>query len=109
MSNDIGDQFNRDVLGATTASNAQMDVPEEFKHETLGVIHPGHEAVALLDPEYFTALKNYYSTWTISRNDAVISRSVMEFIITGILLTQGKLHGARVHRRHHPNAHPYLP
>ena len=53
MSNDIGDQFNRDVLGAVTASNAQMDVPEEFKHETLGVVHPGHEAVALLDPEYF--------------------------------------------------------
>jgi len=99
MSNDIGDQFNRDVLGAIAASNARMDVSEEFKHETLGVVHPGHAAVAMLDPEYFAALKNYYSTWTISRKDAVISRSVMEFIITGILLTQGKLHGARVHIR----------
>jgi hypothetical protein len=48
-----------------------------------------------LDPEYFAALQNYYSTWTISRKDAVLPRGVMEFIITGILLTQGKLHGAR--------------
>src|SRR3954453_5867527 len=55
---------------------------ENVAYETLGVVHPGHEAVALLDPEYFAALKNYYSTWTISRKDAVISRSVMEFIIT---------------------------
>src|SRR6478736_1061954 len=99
MSNDIGDQFNRDVLGAVTASNAQMDVPEEFKHETLGVVHPGHAAVLALDPEYFAALKNYYSTWTISRKDAALSRAVTEFIITGVLLTQGKLHGARVHVR----------
>jgi alkylhydroperoxidase/carboxymuconolactone decarboxylase family protein YurZ len=99
MGNDIGDQFNRDVLGTNAGSNAQMDVPDEFKRETLGVVHPGHEAVAQLDPEYFEALKNYYSTWTISRKDAVISRSVMEFIITGVLLTQGKLHGARVHIR----------
>ena len=45
------------------------------------------------------ALKNYYSTWTISRKDAAIPRSVMEFVITGILLTQGKIHGARVHVR----------
>jgi hypothetical protein len=30
-----------------------------------------------LDPEYFAALKNYYSTWTISRKYAVIPRSVM--------------------------------
>ena len=33
MSNDIGDQFNRDVLGTVSASKAQIDVPEEFKHE----------------------------------------------------------------------------
>jgi alkylhydroperoxidase/carboxymuconolactone decarboxylase family protein YurZ len=52
-----------------------------------------------LDPEYFLALKNYYSTWTISRKDAAISRAAKEFVITGILLTQGKLDGARVHIR----------
>ena len=99
MSNPIDDQFHRDVLGASAASDAPVSVPDDFRSETLGVVHPGHEAVAMLDPEYFAALKNYYSTWTISRKDAVISRSVMEFIITGVLLTQGKLHGARVHIR----------
>ena len=28
-----------------------------------------------LDPEYFAALKNYYSTWTISRKEPAISRA----------------------------------
>ena len=51
------------------------DVAEEFKNEILGVLHPGHEAVMELDPEYFAALKNYYSTWTISRKEAAISRA----------------------------------
>src|ERR1044072_4401042 len=97
MSAEIGDAFNREVLGSATAATAESKLPEDFKRETLGVTHPGHEAVMALDPEYFAALKNYYSTWTISRKDAAIPRSVMEFIITGILLTQGKMHGARVH------------
>src|SRR4029079_10695078 len=99
MSAGIGDAFNREILSGANPADEASRLPEDFRRETLGVVHPGHEAVALLDPEYFAALKNYYSTWTISRNDAVISRSVMEFIITGILLTQGKLHGARVHIR----------
>jgi alkylhydroperoxidase/carboxymuconolactone decarboxylase family protein YurZ len=99
MSNDIGDSFARDVLGTTGAGDDTSSLPEEFKRETLGVVHPGHLAVMELDPDYFSALKNYYSNWTISRKDAAISRQVTEFIITGILLTQGKLHGARVHVR----------
>ena len=52
-----------------------------------------------LDPEYFAALKNYYSTWTISRKEPAISHATKEFVITGILLTQGKMNGARVHIR----------
>jgi alkylhydroperoxidase/carboxymuconolactone decarboxylase family protein YurZ len=100
MTSDVGEQFNREVLGLTTNVDAKAaDLPEQFKRETLGVIHPGHEAVMHLDPEYFAALQNYYSSWTISRKDSAIPRSVIEFIITGILLTQGKLHGARVHVR----------
>jgi alkylhydroperoxidase/carboxymuconolactone decarboxylase family protein YurZ len=99
MSADIGDAFNRDILGSTGVREAASNLPEGFRNETLGVTHPGHEAVMALDPEYFAALKNYYSTWTISRKDAAIPRSVMEFVITGILLTQGKMHGARVHVR----------
>src|SRR4029078_4785435 len=99
MSGDIGDAFAREILGASQADAGASRLPEDFKNETLGVTHPGHEAVMALDPEYFSALKNYYSTWTISRKDAAISRSVMEFIITGVLLTQGKMHGARVHVR----------
>ncbi len=95
----IGDAFNRDILGSADASSPEAELPEDFKRETLGVTHPGHEAVLALDPEYFAALKNYYSTWTISRKDAAIPRPVMEFIITGVLLTQGKMHGARVHVR----------
>jgi alkylhydroperoxidase/carboxymuconolactone decarboxylase family protein YurZ len=75
------------------------DLTEEFNREILGVLHPGHKATMELDPEYFAALKNYYSTWTISRKDSALSRGVMEFIITGVLLTQGKMHGARVHIR----------
>ncbi|MEL0018672.1 MAG: carboxymuconolactone decarboxylase family protein [Rickettsiales bacterium] len=75
------------------------DVAEELKAEILGVLHPGHEAVMELDPEYFAALKNYYSTWTISRKDAAITRATKEFVITGVLLTQGKMNGARVHIR----------
>jgi len=75
------------------------DVAEEFKNEILGVLHPGHEAVMELDPEYFVALRNYYSTWTISRKEPAISRATKEFVITGILLTQGKMNGARVHIR----------
>ena len=75
------------------------DVAEEFKNEILGVLHPGHEAVMELDTEYFSALKNYYSTWTISREESAISRATKEFVITGILLTQGKMNGARVHIR----------
>ena len=74
-------------------------VAEEFKKEILGVLHPGHEAVIELDPDYFAALKNYYSTWTISRPDSAISRAAKEFVITGVLLTQGKMSGARVHIR----------
>src|SRR5689334_1203186 len=99
MSTGIGDAFNREVLGSADAASTTSDLPEDFKRETLGVTHPGHEAVMALDPGYFAALKNYYSTWTISRKDAAIPRPVMEFIITGILLTQGKMHGARVHVR----------
>jgi AhpD family alkylhydroperoxidase len=100
VSNDITDQFNRDILGASTdSSDRPVDVPDEFRRDTLGVLHPGHEAVVQLDPEYFAALQNYYSTWTISRKDSAIPRSVIEFIIIGVLLTQGKLHGARVHAR----------
>jgi alkylhydroperoxidase/carboxymuconolactone decarboxylase family protein YurZ len=99
MSNDIGDAFARDVLGAARAGDDTSSLSEDFKRETLGVVHPGHLAVMELDPDYFAALKNYYSTWTISRKDAAIPRHVTEFIITGILLTQGKLHGARVHVR----------
>ena len=75
------------------------DLRKEFESEILGVLHPGHEAVMELDPEYFAALKNYYSTWTISREDAAISRATKEFVISGILLTQGKMNGARVHIR----------
>jgi alkylhydroperoxidase/carboxymuconolactone decarboxylase family protein YurZ len=97
MSAGISDAFNRDILGGTNPADEASRLPEDFRRETLGVVHPGHEAVMALDPEYFAALKNYYSTWTISRKDAAISRSVMEFIITGVLLTQGKMHGARVH------------
>jgi alkylhydroperoxidase/carboxymuconolactone decarboxylase family protein YurZ len=97
MSGDIGDAFAREILGASQADAGASRLPEDFKNETLGVTHPGHEAVMALDPEYFAALKNYYSAWTISRKDAAIPRSVMEFVITGILLTQGKMHGARVH------------
>jgi alkylhydroperoxidase/carboxymuconolactone decarboxylase family protein YurZ len=99
MSTGIGDAFNREVLGSADAAATTSELPDDFKRETLGVTHPGHEAVMALDPEYFAALKNYYSTWTISRKDAAIPRSVMEFIITGILLAQGKMHGARVHVR----------
>jgi alkylhydroperoxidase/carboxymuconolactone decarboxylase family protein YurZ len=100
----VADQFNRDVLGMTEAPGMAAQpkgsaIAEEFARETLGVVHPGHLATMELDPDYFAALKNYYSTWTISRKDAAIPRSVMEFVITGILLTQGKLHGARVHIR----------
>ena len=101
----VTDEFNREVLGVTDAPGAAGAKPtgaaiaEEFARETLGVVHPGHLATMELDPEYFSALKNYYSTWTISRQDAAIPRSVMEFVITGVLLTQGKLHGARVHIR----------
>ena len=75
------------------------DVADEFRREILGVMHPGHQATMELDPEYFAALKNYYSTWTISRKNAAIPRTTMEFIIAGILLTQGKMHGAKVHVR----------
>ena len=99
MTADIGDEFSREILGIANPGRKPSALPDEFKRETLGVVHPGHEAVMALDPEYFGALKNYYSTWTISRPDAAIPRSVMEFIITGILLTQGKMHGARVHVR----------
>ena len=99
MGSETGDAFNREILGSAAAAAAGSDLPEDFKRETLGVTHPGHEAVMALDPEYFAALKNHYSTWTISRKDAAIPRPVMEFIITGILLTQGKMHGARVHAR----------
>ena len=98
MSGDIGDAFSRDVLGSAGGDDTSS-LPEDFKRETLGVVHPGHLAVMELDPGYFAALKNYYSTWTISRPDAAIPRHVTEFIITGILLTQGKLNGARVHVR----------
>jgi alkylhydroperoxidase/carboxymuconolactone decarboxylase family protein YurZ len=99
MSSDIGDAFAREVLGAADAGGGTSGLPDDFKRETLGVVHPGHQAVMELDPDYFAALKNYYSTWTISRKDAAIPRPVMEFIITGILLTQGKMNGARVHVR----------
>ena len=99
MSAGIGDAFNREILDSADAAGATSDLSADFKRETLGVTHPGHEAVMALDPEYFAALKNYYSTWTISRKDAAIPRSVIEFIITGVLLTQGKMHGARVHVR----------
>src|SRR5437868_307079 len=99
MSADIGNAFNREILGSANPEGGPSNLPVDFKSETLGVVHPGHEAVMALDPEYFAALKNYYSTWTISRKDAAIPRPVMEFIITGILLTQGKMHGARVHIR----------
>ena len=99
MTADIGDEFSREILGIANPGRKPSALPDEFKRETLGVVHPGHEAVMALDPEYFGALKNYYSTWTISRPDAALPRSVMEFIITGILLTQGKMHGARVHVR----------
>lgn len=75
------------------------DVEDEFKREILGVMHPGHQATMELDPQYFAALKNYYSTWTISRKNAAIPRPVKEFIIIGVLLTQGKMHGAKVHVR----------
>src|SRR5688572_18484137 len=75
------------------------DVADEFRREILGVMHPGHQATMELDPEYFAALKNYYSTWTISRKNAAIPRPVKEFIIIGVLLTQGKMHGAKVHVR----------
>lgn len=100
MSNDVSEHFNRDVLGVAQHQDAApVDMPESFIRETLGVVHPGHEAVVQLDPDYFAALQNYYSTWTISRKDAAIPRSVIEFIIIAVLLTQGKLHGARVHVR----------
>ena len=100
----VADEFNRDVLGESGAPTAAGEhkrsaIAEEFARETLGVVHPGHQATMELDPDYFLALKNYYSTWTISRKDAAIPRSVAEFVITGVLLTQGKLHGARVHIR----------
>ena len=99
MSTGLGDAFNREILGSADAAGTTSGLPDNFKRETLGVTHPGHEAVMALDPEYFSALQNYYSTWTISRKDAAIPRSVMEFIIAGVLLTQGKMHGARVHVR----------
>ena len=99
MTTDIGDEFKRDILRNARLNGKEFDLAEEFKREVLGVVHPGHQATMELDPDYFAALKNYYSTWTISRKDAAIPRSVMEFIITGILLTQGKMHGARVHVR----------
>ena len=99
MSAEIDEAFNREILGSENVGSATSALPEDFKRETLGVVHSGHEAVMALDPEYFSALKNYYSTWTISRKDSAIPRSVVEFIIAGILLTQGKMHGARVHVR----------
>jgi len=102
---DVTEEFKRDVFGAAEAPGSVgaeskgSAVAEEFRRETLGVMHPGHRATMELDSEYFLALKNYYSTWTISRKDAAISRAVKEFIISGILLTQGNLPGARVHIR----------
>ncbi len=105
MADKLTEQFNRELFGTAdapampSADPKGSAVAEEFARETLGVVHPGHTATMALDPEYFLALKNYYSTWTISRKDAAIPRSVMEFVITGVLLTQGKLHGARVHIR----------
>jgi AhpD family alkylhydroperoxidase len=71
----------------------------EFRQEILGVVHPGHEATMALDPDYFAALKNYYSTWTISRANSALTRPEKEYIIVGVLLTQGKMHGAKVHVR----------
>ncbi len=60
------------------------DVAEEFKTKILDVLHLGYEAVMKLDPEYFAALKNYYSTWTISRKEPAISRAAKKFVSTGI-------------------------
>jgi hypothetical protein len=51
------------------------DVAKESKNEILGILHLGHETVMKLDPEYFAALKNYYSTWTILRKELAISRA----------------------------------
>ena len=97
MQNDVSDHFDREVLGSVTSNPKPINVPEQFKQETLGVVHPGHEAVVALDPEYFAALQNYYSTWTISRKDAVLPRGVMEFIITGISDPRQVARGASAH------------
>jgi len=70
---DVTEEFKRDVFGTAEAPGSvgaepkDSAVAEEFRRETLGVMHPGHVATMELDPEYFLALKNYYSTWTISR------------------------------------------
>jgi hypothetical protein len=56
MSSGIGDAFNREVLGSANAASTASELPEDFKRETLGVTHPGHEAVMAFDPEYFAAL-----------------------------------------------------
>lgn len=74
MSAGTGDAFDREILGSADAAAKTSELPDDFKRETLGVTHPGHEAVMTLDPEYFSALKSYYSTWTISRKDAAIPR-----------------------------------
>jgi hypothetical protein len=43
--NDVSDHFDREVLGSTKPNAKPIDVPEQFKQETLGVVHAGHEAV----------------------------------------------------------------
>jgi hypothetical protein len=68
---DVTEEFRRDVLGVAEAPGSPVAEPkssavaEEFRLETLGVTHPGHLATMELDPEYFLALKNYYSTWNL--------------------------------------------
>jgi len=57
MSAEIGDAFNREILGSAKRRGRQRRVAGNFKRETLGVIHPGHEAVMALDPEIFFCIE----------------------------------------------------
>lgn len=75
------------------------DYFEDFKKGTMGVTHRGYDLLNQFDPEYFKALKGFYSDATFCREGAALARKIKELIMVAVCTATGRTLGTRVHTK----------
>jgi alkylhydroperoxidase/carboxymuconolactone decarboxylase family protein YurZ len=70
---------------------------KEMDRGLMGILHPGHKALASMDEIYLDKVKEYYIDFTVERKGAALHRKVKELIIMSVCAAMARFGGTRLH------------